>query len=161
MTKTAKPADQAKTFFAPITDALESVQSKFEVPASARDFVAKGASNAKERAETVHTNVIKFTDGAEKVATSFVGGYANIMRGVFDATLANVQHALTTVEKVSAAKSVNEALQIQANFVRESASANLERVRDAAETARAAVTDGAKEVQSQFSKLYAVEKKAA
>ena len=42
----------------------------------------------------------RLTDGAEKLATSFVGGYANFTRGLLDMTLANVQHALATVEKV-------------------------------------------------------------
>lgn len=161
MTKTAKKADEAKTYFASVSEAFETAKSKMEVPAAARDFVAKGAASAKDRAESVHGNVVKFTDGAEKIATSLVGGYANFVRGALDATLANVQHAMTTVEKVAAAKSLNEAVQIQVDAVRESANANMERVRGVAETAKTAVSEGAKEVQAQFSKLYASEKKAA
>jgi len=161
MTKSAKTAAPANTYLASVTEAVENIQSKIEVPAAARDFVAKGASSAKDRAETVHTNVVKFADGAEKLATSFVGGYANFVRGALDAALANVQHALTTVEKVAGAKSINEAVQIQADFVRESASANMERVRGVAETARTVVTDGAKQVQSELSKMYSFDKKAA
>lgn len=161
MTKTVKSATPASTYFASVTEALENVQSKIEVPAAARDFVAKGASSAKERAETAHEGAIKFANGAEKLAASFVGGYANFTRGLIDATLANVQHALTTVEKVSGAKTINEAVQIQADFVRENASANLERVRGAAETARTVVTEGAKQVQTEVSKLYSFDKKAA
>ena len=160
MTKTVKTAP-AKTYFASVTEALENVQSKLEVPAAARDFVQKGAVTVSDRAETVHTGVIKFADGAEKLAHSFVGGYANFARGVVDMTLANVKHTLTTIKKIAGAKSLSEAAQIQVDFVRENASANVERVRGAAETARNVVTEGAKEVQAELSKLYSFDKKAA
>ena len=56
------------------------------------------------------------------------------------------------------AKTLNEAVQIQADFVRENASANMEKVREAAEAARVAVVDGAKAVQTEVSAIY---KKAA
>lgn len=149
------------SYFASVTEALETVQSKLEVPAAARDFVKKGASTAKERVETAHEGAIKFANGAEKLSLSLVGGYANFARGVIDATVANVQHALNTVERVAAAKSVNEAVTIQVEAARESANANLERARSVAETARSAVTEGAKEVQAQLSKIYSFDKKAA
>lgn len=161
MTKTTKTNSTAAGYFSSIQDAIENFQSKLEVPAAARDFVKRGATTAKERAETVHGGVAKFTDGAENIATKVVVGYANFSRGLLDATLANVQHALSTVEKVAGAQSVNEAVQIQADFVRENASANLERVRNAAETARTAAADSAKSVQEQISKLYSFDKKAA
>lgn len=161
MTKTTAKAQPAKTIFASVSEAIENAQSKLEVPAAARDFVKKGAATAKERAETAHANTIKFANGAEKLTVSFVGGYANFARGLVDATLANVQHVLTTIEKVAAAKSVNEAAQIQVDFVRENASANAERVRNAAETARNVVTEGVKDVQAELSKLYSFDKKAA
>ncbi|MIL09648.1 hypothetical protein BZU93_27700, partial [Salmonella enterica subsp. enterica] len=85
--KTAAPAN---TYFASVTEALENVQSKLEVPAAARDFVKKGASSAKDRVETAHEGAIKFANGAEKLAVSFLGGYANFTRGLIDATVANV-----------------------------------------------------------------------
>lgn len=160
MTAKKNPAP-ASNYFASVTEALENVQSKIEVPAAARDFVKKGASTAKERVETAHEGALKVANGAEKLAASFVGGYANFARGLIDVTVANVQHALDTVEKVAAAKSINEAVTIQVEAARESANVNIARARTAAETARAAVTEGAKEVQAQFSKLYSADKKAA
>lgn len=163
MTKTAKTvaAETSETYFSSIQNAIDTVQSKLEVPAAARDFVKRGASTAKERAESVHAGAAKLTNGVEKFATGFVSGYANFARGLLDMTLANAQHAFSTVEKVAGAQSINEAVQIQADFVRESASANLERVRDAAETAKSVVVDGAKTVQAELSKLYGSDKKAA
>lgn len=162
MTKTAKTTTApASNYFSSIKNVFDGVQSKLEVPAAARDFVKRGASTAKERAETVHGGAAKLTDGVEKFAASFVAGYANFSRGLLDATLANVQHTLTTVEKIAGAQSFNEAVQIQADFVRENASANIERVRGAAETAKTTVVEGAKTVQVEIGKLYTFDKKAA
>lgn len=158
---TKKNAAPASNYFATVTEALDKVQSKIEVPAAARDFIKKGASAAKDRVETAHEGALKFANGAEKLAVSFIGGYANFNRGLIDATVANVQHALNTVEKVAAAKSLNEAVTIQVEAARESANANMERARSVAESARTAVTEGAKEVQAQISKLYQADKKAA
>jgi hypothetical protein len=154
MTKTAKTPAAESTYFASVQKAIENVQGKIEVPAAARDFVKRTASSAKDRAETVHTGAANATATVEKFATSFVGGYANFTRGLLDATLANVQHALNTVEKVAGAQSLNEAVQIQADFVRENARANFDRVRNAADTAKSVVTEGAKTAQVEFSKLY-------
>lgn len=162
MTKTnAKTATPASAYFSSVQNMIDNVQSKIEVPAAARDFVKRNASTAKERVETVHGGAAKLTEGAEKFATSFVAGYATFTRGLLDATLANVQHALSTVEKVAGAQSLNEAVQIQADFVRENASANMDRVRGATEAARTAAVDGARTVQAELSNIYSMDKKAA
>lgn len=158
---TKKTTSAAAGYFDQIKQTFDSVQSKIEVPAAARDFVKRGASTAKERAESVHAGAAKLTDGVEKIASSFVGGYANFARGLLDMTLANVQHGLSTVEKIAGAKSLTEAVQIQADFVRENASANMERVRGAADTVKTTVVDGAKTVQAEFAKIYSTEKQAA
>lgn len=159
MAKTNKTASAAQDPMASITEAFETVQSKMEVPAAARDFVKRTANAAQERAESVHEGFATATTKVENFTTAFVGGYADFARGLVNASLANVQHALTTVEKVAGAKSLNEALQIQADYVRESARSNFERVKDIAEVARTTVVDGAKDLQSEISALYT--KKAA
>ena len=163
MTKnTAKSAPAATNgYFASVREAIDTVQSKIEVPAAARDFVKRTASSAKDRAETVHQSAENATNSVEKFATSFVGGYANFTRGLLDMTLANVQHSLSTVEKLAAAKSVSEAVQVQTDFVRENARANFERVRGAADTAKSVVTEGAKNVQAEIAKIYNYGQKAA
>ena len=153
MTKTAPKAKAADTYFDQIKQTFEGFQNKLEVPASARDFVKNGAEKTVNGAETVHSTAIKLVDGAEKFTASFVGGYANFVRGAFDLTLANVKASLATIEKVAAAKSINEAVQIQADFVRENTAANIEKVREAAEAARAYAVDGFKTVQAEVQDL--------
>jgi hypothetical protein len=155
MTKTtAKTATPGSDYFASIQQAFENAQGKIEVPAAARDLVKRTVSSAKDSAEKVHTKAADATKTAEKFATSLMGGYASFTRGLLDATLANVQHALSTVEKVAGAQSINEAVQIHADFVRESARANFERARVAADTVKSVVTEGAENAQAEFSKFY-------
>jgi hypothetical protein len=151
---TAKNAANDKGYVAQIRETLENVQSRIEVPAAARDFVKRGAAASIERAENVHEGATRLADNAEKLGSAIVSGYAVITRGLLNATLANVQHGLETVEKVAGAKSLNEAVQIQADFVRENARANFERAKDAFETVRSTVADGAKTVQSEVGKFY-------
>jgi hypothetical protein len=159
MTKTAAKTAAASSYAAPIQNAIDNVQAKLEVPVAARDFVKRTASSAKERAESVHSSAANAADSVEKFATSIVGSYATLTRGLLDMSLANVQHSLTTLEKLAAAKSINEAVQLQADFVRDNARANFERIRDAAETARTIATEGAQSVQAEIFNFYG--KKAA
>jgi len=158
MSKTVKNQSIANEAVESFTKAFDAAKN-FELPAAARDFVKRQAATAQERVESAHANAANAATRAEKLALSFVGGYANIARGVIDASLANAQHALTTVEKVAGAKSLNEVVQIQSDYVRESARVNYDRARSAAEAARESITDGVKQVQSELQALYP--KKAA
>lgn len=153
-TKTAPKTETSETYFASIKETIEQVQNRIEVPAAAREFVQRSAASGLERAETVHEGALKLTNGAEKIATAVVGGYGRLARGLLDMTFANVQHSFDTLQKVAAAKSLSEATQIQADFVRENAKANFERAKGAYEVARDAIVDGAKTVQSEVSSLY-------
>jgi hypothetical protein len=158
MTRTSKPAPAA---FQQISDAIDSVSNKIEVPAAARDFVKRNVSTTRERAETIHASAAKATAGAEKFAASLVGGYANFARSLLDISLANVQHTLATVEKLAGVRSVSEAVEVQADFVREGARANVERIRNAADAPKSVVADGAKTVQAEISKIYGFGQQAA
>ena len=131
------------------------------MPAAALDFVKRSVSSTRERADTIHAAAAKATEGAEKFATSLVSGYADFTRNLLDISLANVQHTLATVEKLAAVRSLNEAVEVQADFVRESASANVERIRNVADSVKSVVADGAKTVQAEISKVYDFGQQAA
>lgn len=157
---TAKTATDTGTF-AQVRETIENVQKNIEVPAAAREFVQRSAATGRERAESVHSGATKLANGYEKLGVTLVGGYAAIARGLIDATHANVQHGLETVEKLALAKSLNEAVQIQADYVRENARANYERAKEAFEAARASVMDGVGTVQAEVGTFYNFGKKAA
>jgi hypothetical protein len=153
MAKASRNANPASDAMSSLTQAFDSVQSKVEVPAAAREFVQRGATAARERAEEMHEGIVGATARAENMATALVSNYADFARGMVDASLANVRHAFATVEKVAAASSLTEAAQIQADYIRESAASNYERAREAAETTRARMTDGAKALQDEITAL--------
>lgn len=139
----------------------KSISALVAVPAAGRDFVKHTASTAKQRAEAVHAHIAKAAEGAEKLATSLVGGYANFTRSLLDISLANVQHTLATVEKLAGARSLIEVVEVQSDFVRESARTNVERVRSAADSVKSVAADSAKTVQAEISKIYGFGQQAA
>lgn len=156
---TKKTETVANDYVASVQETIEKVQKQVEVPAAVRDFVKNAAKTGKERAGEMQTGAYKATEGAEKFAADFVSGYAGFVRGMIAATHENIEHTFSTVEKIAAAKTPKEALQLQADFVKDNARANYERVREAAETARVAFADNTKAFQDEVSKLYG--KKAA
>lgn len=142
MTKTSKTSN-AKTTAAHTDDAkaiimntVEALQENIAVPEAAREFVAQQAATAQQQAEAAHESVAQFNTQAEKAAVSFAGSYANFTKSLIDMTAAIIRDAFATVEKVATAKSLPDAMQIQADFVRNSSKANLERLKDVAETAK-------------------------
>ena len=160
MTRTTKTTRQAAAA-RQISDAIDSVSKKIEIPAAARDFVKQTASTANERAVTIHASAAKVTEGAEKLATALVGGYAGFTRSLLDISLANLQHTLATLEKLAGVRSLNEAVEVQSDFVREAARANVERIGNATQSVKTVVADGAKTVQAEILGIYGFGQQAA
>lgn len=158
MSKTLKTPSVAEEAVSSFTKAFDSAKN-YEIPAAAREFVKRSTATAQERVESAHAGAANAATRAEKFATSLVGNYAGFARGLIDASLSNAQHAFSTVEKLAAAKSLNEAVQIQSDYVRESARVNFDRAKTAAEVARTYVMDSAKQVQQDLTAMYP--KKAA
>ncbi len=132
-----------------------------QIAASTREFVKRSAATAKERAENLHEGTEKFNSSLENGMTRFVGGYVSVLGGIAEATFANVDHALTTVEKLAGAQSVSEAVRIQSDYVRESTTNNMNRARDAANIAREMVVENTSSMRDQFAKAWPYGQKAA
>ncbi|MGB6116872.1 MAG: phasin family protein [Mesorhizobium sp.] len=158
MSKTVKTANIAEEAVASFTKAFDAAKN-YELPTAAREFVKRTNASAQERVESAHAGASNAATRVENFATAFVGGYADFTRGLIEASLSNAQHAFSTVEKLAGAQSMSEAVQIQADYVRESARVNFDRAKTTAESARASIADGVKQVQSELSALYP--KKAA
>ncbi len=154
-------AKAAKATTANKTEAEDVTADASGAANSAREFVKRTASSAKERAETIHEGSLKLNANMEQAMTGIVSGYASFLSNIADATHANVEHALVTVEKVAAAGSVSEALKIQADFVRENTTANFERVRDAANGSREMLAEGAATIRENAANAWPYGKKAA
>lgn len=149
---------------APITtEEVASTASKVssKVADGTREFVRRSAASAKERSDTLYDGSKKFNSGLESALTRVAGGYVSVLGGIAAASHDNVNHALSTVEKLANAQSVSEAVRIQSDYVRESASTNLDRVRQAAETVREVAGDSAGMVRENLTKMWPYGKKAA
>ncbi len=128
---------------------------------SAREFVKRSAATAKERSDNLYEGTKKYNSGLESVLTRAVTGYVGFLGNLAEAAHANVDHALTTAEKLAAAKSLSEAAQIQTDYVRENTAANVERVRNAVNATREAVTEGANNLRENAAKVWPYGQKAA
>ncbi|WP_412049388.1 TIGR01841 family phasin [Hoeflea sp. Naph1] len=144
-----------------IAETLEKVQESIVVPEAAREFMATQAAAVQNHAEKAHESAAELAADMEKSAVSLVGQYTTFTKNLFDMTAANVEHALATVEKIAAAKTPVEAMRVQADYVRESATANFERIKNAAETANKTVTETTASVRDQAAKIMAKASKAA
>lgn len=158
MTKaTEKAAAQSKE----AVQVEEVIKNTSKIADSAREFVKRSAANAKERSDSLYEGSTQLNSGLEKALNRVVTGYVGFLGNVAEATHDNINHALTTAEKLAGAKSLSEAAQIQADYVRESTSANVERVRAAVNTTREVVMEGGEAVRDGVSKVWPYGKKAA
>ena len=137
------------------------IKETSKIADSAREFVKRSAASAKERSDNLYEGSTKLNSGLEKALTRAVTGYVGFLGKVAEATHSNVNHALNTAEKLSAAKSLSEAAQIQTDFIRESTTANIDRVRDAVNTSREVVMEGVEVVREGATKAWPYGKKAA
>ncbi|MEM9332055.1 MAG: phasin family protein [Pseudomonadota bacterium] len=141
--------------------AEQIINNTSKIADSAREFVKRSAATAKERSDNLYEGSTKLNSGIEKVLSRAVTGYVGFLGNLAEATHANVDHALTTAEKLAAAKTLSEAAQIQADYVRENTSANVERVRAAVNSTREVVMEGAEVVRENVTKAWPYGKKAA
>ncbi|WP_158264314.1 phasin family protein [Nitratireductor sp. StC3] len=153
--KTNTAHTETAAYFDQFRQAFEGLYGKMDVPAAARDFAQRGAVSARERAEQAHLGVRDAVASAEKLTETVVGHSVSAARDVVEAGFANLRHALTTAEKLAGANSVGETFEIQAEFLRENAKANVERVRAAGEAAGKAAADSAAELRAGMAKFAA------
>jgi hypothetical protein len=154
-------SNQTAAPFAQVFEAISNATRQIQVPEAARDFVKRTAVNAKERAVEAHDGATNATASVEKALISLVNGGAAVTRSLLQAGHENLVATLATVEKVAAAQSAQEAIQIQIDFARDNTRANVERIRDAAEFVRGKLTEGAEAVRADIAKVMPAMRKAA
>lgn len=148
MAKT-KTDQTAASFFNGFTRTFDDMGANVQVPEATRDFVRTQAVAASTRAEETHKQIVSFADQAKSMFGPFAGSYSTVTRSMLDATLANTQHYFATLEKLADANSVSDALTIQGDYLREATTANIERIRGAAEQAKTLMSENTKIVQDQ------------
>jgi phasin len=150
-----------KDAFAPVTEAIKSIQAKIEVPEAARDFVKRAAGTAKDRAADVHAGAGKATDAIESAAATYVSEVARISRNVQQAMYRDAEAFFAGIDKLASAKSIGEAFQIQTDMVRERGEVALARTKATGEYLGKLVNDGARSAQESLSKVVSIDSRAA
>src|ERR1700744_4564148 len=100
-TETNSVLNSFKDTFAPVTDAFKNL----EVPESAREFVKKSASTAKERAADFHAGSERVTSMIENAATGSVSEAAKISRNVQQAVYEDAAAFFAGIDKLASATS--------------------------------------------------------
>ena len=146
--------------FAPMTDALKNVTTKFEVPDAAREFVKRSAELAKDRATDVHTGAAKATDAMETAASKAVSGMARLSRDLQTAALDDATALFDSVVKVANAKTLSEAAELQVSYLRERGEVNVGRARSFMDFLTGSFAEGAKKAQENIAKVTSFNKAA-
>src|SRR6476661_9891441 len=152
-TETNSVLNTVKEAFAPVTDALKNLQN-MEVPEAAREFVKKTAGTAKERAADLHAGSEKVTAVIETTVADSVSEAAKISRNIQQALYQDAEAFFSGIDRLASAKSLNEAVQIQSDMVRARGEVLVSRAKASTEYLGKLVTDGAKNAQDNFSKVY-------
>ena len=158
-TETNSAYDTVKQAFAPVTDALKNFQN-MEVPEAAREFVKKQAETAKVRAADLHAGSEKVTAAIETAVAGSVSEAAKISRNLQQALYQDAAAFFAGIDKLASAKSLNEAVQIQSDLVRERGEVLVSRAKSSTEYLGKLVADGAKTAQDNFSKVASYSKSA-
>jgi phasin len=149
-TETNSVLDTVKQAFAPVTEAFKNL----EVPEAAREFVKKQAETAKVRAADIHAGTEKVTAAIETAVAGSVSEAAKISRNIQQAMYQDAEAFFAGIDKLASAKSFNEAVQIQSDMVRASGEAFMSRAKSSTEYLGKLVTEGARNAQDNFSKVY-------
>jgi hypothetical protein len=150
--KTKAPADAATDACASFMQAFSNAP-KFEIPETAREFVKRSALTAKERAADAHTGANRFAGMVEGAVINYVSGVAEINRKLLQAAYQDTEAALVAVEKLAGAKSLNEAIQLNVDYLRERGEVGMARAKDTAEYVTQTVSGGVKAVQDGIAKV--------
>jgi len=152
-TETNTMFDTVKDAFAPVTDALKNLQT-MEVPETAREFVKKTASTAKERAAEALAGSEKVTSAIETAVFDGVTEAGKVTRNIQQALYQDTEAFFDGIEKLASAKSFSEAVQIQGELARARGEALVARAKSTSEYVGKLMSEGAKTVQDNLAKAY-------
>ena len=144
---------ETNTAFEGFKDAFKNIQN-LEVPEAAREFVKKSANTAKDRAAEVFAGSERVTAAVENAVTESVTEAGKISRNIQQAMYQDAEAFFAGIDKLASAKSLSEAAQIQSEMVRARGEVFVSRAKATTEYLGKLVTEGAKNAQDNFAKVY-------
>jgi phasin len=158
-TESSSSLNGVKEAFAPVTEAFKNIRN-LEVPEATRDFVKRAAGTAKEKAAEIHAGSEKVTEAIETAFAGSVSEAAKISRNIQQALYQDAEAFFSGMDKLVSARSLNEAVQIQSDLVRERGEVLVSRAKSSSEYLGKLVADGAKTAQDNFAKVASYGKNA-
>jgi len=150
-TETNPLFDTFKQAFAPVTEALKTLQTP-NVPEGAREFVKQTVSTAKERTAGAFAESEKVTAAIETAVVGGVSEAAKLGRNISQALHEDTEAFFDGIGRLASAASFSEAVQIQGELMRARSEAMISRAKSASEYVGKLVAEGTKTVQDNFAK---------
>jgi len=150
---TTKKTTETNSAFDDIKNALTNMQN-LEVPEAAREFVKKTVNTAKDRAAEVLAGSERVTAAIENAVTESLTEAGKISRNLQQAIYEDAEAFFAGVDKLASAKSINEAVQIQSDLLRERGEVFVSRAKATSDYLGKLVANSAKSAQDNFAKVY-------
>jgi phasin len=121
----------------------------YEIPTEMRDFAEKSVEQARKAFDSFMGAAQRTVDTLENSATNVQSNTTDITRKTFNYAEQNVTAAFEHAQKLVRAKDVQEAMQLQAEFVRNQFAAMQNQMRDLGAIAQAAAQTAAQNTANQ------------
>ena len=153
-TRKTKSATQAATgAYGSIVKALGGLQSKLEIPQSAREFVKRSTVTAKERATAMHDGANKAAGVIEGAIVDAVTGVTDIHRKLIETAHDDTEAALAAIDELAGARSLAQAYQVYRDYWRKRGEDGMARAKNVAVFLGARLFDGVKAVEDGAARL--------
>lgn len=142
-------------------DGLSATPGKLDVAPAIREFATRQTETARARLAEAQKASLDAANGLETAAVAAAGFGAGLVRSAVEGAVANTTMVIDAARDIAAAASPQDALRLQADFLKTFGEANIARAKASLVQVRDAATEGAKAVQVETEKLVARAAKAA
>jgi hypothetical protein len=142
-------------------DGLSATPGKLDVAPAIREFATRQTETARARLAEAQKASLDAANGLETAAVAAAGFGAGLVRSAVEGAVANTTMVIDAARDIAAAASPQDALRLQADFLKTFGEANMARAKASLVQVRDAATEGAKAVQVETEKLVARAAKAA
>jgi len=147
------PIEASARTYEALVKALGGLENRFEIPQAAREFVKRGAAAAKDRSTDLRVGADKVTGAIEAALLSAVNAMADFNRKIVDAAHQDAEASLAAIDRLASAKSLAEAYQVSADYLREQREVGVARAKSVAQFASTKTSESFQAVQDGFAKV--------
>ena len=147
------PIEASAKTYESLLKALGGVENKFEIPEATREFVKRSAAAAKDRSTDLRVGAHKMNGAIEAALLGAISTMADVNRRIVDAAYQDAEAGLAAIDRLAGAKSLAEAYQVSADYLRERREVGLARAKSAAEFVSTKTSEGFQVLQDRFAKV--------